>query len=331
MFLLNIKSSYTLKSINSKLKHSNINKYNNNYIYKKLYIIFSFNMLIFLFFIRGEETYIWFNHLKLNNSILFLINVYFFIFIFIFINLLNKINSLKNLNNDYYLSVIFVNFIIPIFFFTTNILTLFFLIELVSIIILYQFVVGRDWDNFLINKNKYFNFNNLNKGLNNINIIFFQYWISFFSTILLVYSIISFLFFFGTTDWILLNFLSFYENNNNIFINYIILFLAFFLKLGISPIHFYKIEIYKSLPFITIFFYTIFFFYIFFVIFGFIFTLFLNSFSWIFNIIGLLIIFISVVFIILYMYDITILKAFFAYSTIINSLSFFIMLINLCN
>jgi len=97
-----------------------------------------------------------------------------------------------------------------------------------------------------------------------------------------------FLYQYGSTELVILDFLSsidFNSNNDefniNIVIVYIVFLVGFFLKLGIAPVHFYKIELYKGLPFITILFYTVYFFYIFFIFFCLVVTYYLNSLSFI--------------------------------------------------
>jgi NADH:ubiquinone oxidoreductase subunit 2 (subunit N) len=103
--------------------------------------------------------------------------------------------------------------------------------------------------------------------------IFFQYWVSFFSSILLLYSVINFLYFFGSTEWVIIDFFNFNQtklnNTLSLFFNSIILvtfFIGFFLKIGFTPVHLFKIEVYKGLPFISIFFYTTYYFLVFFLI-----------------------------------------------------------------
>jgi NADH:ubiquinone oxidoreductase subunit 2 (subunit N) len=57
------------------------------------------------------------------------------------------------------------------------------------------------------------------------------------------------------------------------------LLIGIFFKLGMTPLHLYKIEIYRGLPFITIFFYTTYFFLIWVVFFSHFFTFLLMSFN----------------------------------------------------
>jgi len=96
------------------------------------------------------------------------------------------------------------------------------------------------------------------------------------------------------------------------------------MKIGLTPFHLFKIEVYKGLPIISILVYTTFYFFIYFIYF----TLLLNyqlDFLKIFlNSILFIIIITGAIYIMSLLYDVTALKSFFAYSTIINSLLFFV-------
>jgi len=109
-----------------------------------------------------------------------------------------------------------------------------------------------------------------------INMLFFQYWAAFFSSILFVYTILIYLYLFNSTEWVLLNFLNLIQittqNTNYILISIInfVLIISFLLKIGLTPLNLYKLEVYKGLPYISIFFYTTFYFLVFFLFFCFI-------------------------------------------------------------
>lgn len=163
--------------------------------------------------------------------------------------------------------------------------------------------------------------------------VFFQYWVTFFSTIFIIYFYIFNFLQYGTSDWFIIQYLNNFNLQNKSSINtttitnYVFIF-GVFLKLGLAPFHLYKIEVYKGIPYITIFFYTMFYFTVLFIFFIFlIFDLlyvFLNS---IYNLLFFVVFFGSVL-IIINMFDVVFLKAFFAYSTIINSLGFLIIIMS---
>lgn len=176
--------------------------------------------------------------------------------------------TLQNLSFDYFFAVGLLVFFLPLMFFASNLLTFFFLLEVISGLILYQFIVGRDWELLLTSRRStFFSTSGFSPNSSLTNIVFFQYWVSFFGSVLLVYAILFCFYYYGTTEFVVVNFLmnldiSLAGSSNNFHIGSMCftLIVAFFLKLGLAPVHFYKIEIYKGLPFITILFYTIFFF-----------------------------------------------------------------------
>lgn len=89
---------------------------------------------------------------------------------------LNKIINLKKIQFEYFLSILNLNILLPLIFFASNMLTFFFIVELVSTIILFKFVVGRDWEIQVSDKkNNFFNYSSNYKSNSFINIIFFQY------------------------------------------------------------------------------------------------------------------------------------------------------------
>lgn len=136
----------------------------------------------------------------------------------------------------------------------------------------------------------------------------------------------------GTTCWYLLNFIIF-ELNFSFFTEwcYILIIslsfiLSIFLKLGVSPLHLFKVEIYDGLPFPSILFYTTFYVSAFFVYLIFIFSYlcfsifsFLTTFLLYFLSFGLLYTVLNSIF------NIQLLKTFFALSTILNISLFFII------
>ena len=102
--------------------------------------------------------------------------------------------------------------------------------------------------------------------------VFFQYWVTFFSTIFIVYFYINIFFLFGTSDLFLVQLLSNVGDQStdlNISIRVLVFIFIFsiFFKLGITPFHLFKVEVYKGVPFLSIFFYTTYYFVVFFLFF----------------------------------------------------------------
>lgn len=158
--------------------------------------------------------------------------------------------------------------------------------------------------------------------------LFFQYWAAFFSSILFVYVIIMYIYLYGTTEWVIINFLNLIQttqlNHNyivSVLISFILIF-SFLVKIGLTPIHLYKLEIYKGLPYISIFFYTTFYFLVFFLFFLFLLINYIGVFVTSYWFIFTIFLIIGILYTMNLLFNVNLLKVFFAYSTIINSLGF---------
>jgi NADH:ubiquinone oxidoreductase subunit 2 (subunit N) len=112
-----------------------------------------------------------------------------------------------------------------------------------------------------------------------------------------------------------------------IYVNLLIFFISFLIKLGISPFFLFKLEIYRGMPLYNIFFYSVVFFLLFFIIFFLILYYYLpilvGSLHFFFNLILLF----SVITVIFFLFDNTLLRNFFAFSSVINSINLTILLI----
>jgi len=247
-------------------------------------------------------------------------------------------NSNVNYNIDYFSSIINLNIFVPLIFFSNTLYTFLFVLELISLLILYKFSVSRNWfekSNFF-NKNK----NTFDRLLpkSYLNMLFFQYWANFFSSMLIMFSIFNLIYFFGSLEWSVLNYLN-NSLNNNLYFNkqvflvflWIPFFIGLFLKIGFTPLHLFKIEVYKGIPFLSIFFYTTFYFLSFFLYFIIILYYNIPSFKIYWNLIFLIFLIIGLFYVIILLFDVNLLKAFFAYSTVINVLTFLIVLYLILN
>jgi NADH:ubiquinone oxidoreductase subunit 2 (subunit N) len=164
--------------------------------------------------------------------------------------------------------------------------------------------------------------------------VFFQYWVTFFSTIFIIYFYINIFYVYGTSDWFVIQFLNTLdvENNNTnvaIFKLLIIIFLlSVFFKLGITPFHLFKVEVYKGIPYLSIFFYTTYYFIIFFIFFLFLLSDYLGAFITQYYLFLVLLLFLGSIYVIILLFDVSFLKAFFTYSTIINTIGFFVVFLS---
>lgn len=313
------------------LKNSNFLKKLNCSFFTNFFICLVIYFYVFVYFLKIDFIFFWFNHLKLNN---FLLNIFYVIFFINYI-VLNTIKFYKNkninFNIDYFFAIFNLCVFIPIIYISNTMYTFIFLLEVNSILILYKFSVSKYFFNSSKNNEK-------NKFTKNtpkyyVNMMFFQYWVNFFSSVILFFSLFNILLFFGTTDWFLINIFNKlifpFSSGSNFFLllTYFLFIVGMFIKIGFTPSHLFKIEVYKGIPLISILFYTVFYFISFFLFFILIVFYYLNSiklFVWFFVFIFVVC---GLVYILTLIFDINLLKTFFAYSTVINSLTFIIVLL----
>ena len=135
---------------------------------------------------------------------------------------------------------------------------------------------------------------------------------------------------YGTSDWFLIQFFSStdFENShqNELTIRFLIIVFigGIFFKLGITPFHLFKIEVYKGVPYLSIFFYTTYYFIVFFIFFLYLMSDFLAFFINQYFIFLLFSLFFGSFYVIFLLFDVSFLKVFFTYSTVINTIAFFI-------
>lgn len=299
----------------------------------KIYILF---LAFYIYFYKGSINSIWWQHFKITNlnlNLIFLLLALNLIFIFICQNISLLSNFVKL---DYYFALINLSNFLPLIFITNTLFTFLFILEFTSVIVFYKFVVSKIWK--IKNNNDINNFT-LFRNLPNyyLNMLFFQYWATFFSSVLIVFSLISFIYMYSTTEWFMLNLLNefnlqlnSFNKINNLILMFVLIF-GFLIKVGFTPIHLYKIEIYKGLPFFAIFFYTTYYFLVFFMFFILLILLFLDSFSiyWVY-ILSLIVVF-GLLFVVSLLFGVNHIKAFFAYSSVVNSMGFLVIILSLFN
>jgi hypothetical protein len=306
-------------------------KVNSNSAFLGFYFYLVFYKLFDVYLTHGKNSLVWFNHFNLNNftvNLLYFFTVFSFILFFLLNTLVKKTNLFKSI--DYLFSVNNLVLLLPYLFFVNTIFTFLFLLELISVILLYKLISSKIWfKNF--EKSKYI-LNNIPQ--NYVNMVFFQYWITFFSTVFIIYFYINIFFMYGTTDWFLIQFLN---TVDNYFLNFdanlvrllLIVFLcSVFFKLGLTPFHLFKVEVYKGLPYLSIFFYTTYYFIILFLFFMFLLSDYLYSFTIYYYLFLILLVVLGSFYILFLMFDVNFLKAFFTYSTIINTVGFLTVFIS---
>ncbi len=307
-------------------------KINSNGVFVSFYVILITYLYLNIYLLRGKNEVVWFNHFNLNNFTSNLLYLFLFVSFTTFFLLRSTITKKTNLvkSLDYLFSVNNLVVILPYLFFVNTVFTFLFFLELVSAILFYKLISSKIW--FKTHQHTKYVTNNIPQNF--INMVFFQYWVTFFSTIFIVYFYINIFYIYGTSEWFMVQFLNtgVFENSSS-HVNYIRLLLAVFLvgilfKLGVTPFHLFKIEVYKGLPFLSIFFYTTYYFIVFFI-----FILLLLSDLLVFFIpqyflLLTFLLFIGSIYVIILLFDVSFLKAFFTYSTIINSIGFLVAFIS---
>ncbi len=302
----------------------------------------AFMILIFipsLFIFHNNVFIFWWNHLTLSNFSNYLVFFFIFFSIFVAFYIYGLAFGKINYSVDYFFAICNLVLFLPLIFLSNNMFTFFFLLEVNSLLIFYKFVVSKIWY-----KNS-FNLMNVNLMKFNkivpkayLNVLFFQFWTSFFSSVLILFFLIVWLHLYTTSEWFLLNLLVAYEldllylNNALLLIFLISSFLiGLSLKIGITPFHLFKVEVYKGIPFLSIFFYTTFYFLNYFLFFMLLVCNYLISLSIFYWILFLVILTFGCFYMCSLLFDINYIKAFFAYSTIVNTMGFTCALISNLN
>jgi hypothetical protein len=292
-----------------------------------LYIIVLIPFLMSLLLnIKGPSRTYWSEHLFLSNYNVYLIFFVFilsFCIIFIFYNIFFQgINLLK----EYYFSSFLVLLFFPYLFIINNFFSFLFFLEYINTLILLKLIASRLNKTSITDQNSYFTSKKF------ISLIFYQFWSTFFSNMLLFYFFVGILCKTGTTCWYLLNLIifetsfSFFTEWGYITLLSLSFILSIFLKLGVSPLHLFKVEVYDGLPFISILFYTTFYVSVFFVYLVYIFSF--LCFSIFYYLTVYILYFVSLGFcytVFNALFNIQLLKTFFALSTVLNVSLFFIV------
>lgn len=331
-------------NLNFKLKTIKTDKLNKKFIIKKLnynlilkYVLFlNFFLFLNLLFIKGYESSFFWNHCYINN---FILNVYIILIsinalLWLGIFFLSKSNI--NYNSDYFFALSNITVFLFLIFLANNFLTFFFFLEVISTLIFYKFSISKIWftsNNVKTNDNKnYF----INRFLPKtyLNTLYFQYWSTFLSSVLIIISIINLYLVFGSLDFFVINFLLITNNNIMYLKNFKLIFmvilpllLGVFIKLGLTPFHLFKLEVYKGLPLISIYFYTTYYFLSYVILLSIIFLNIMSSllfYWWFLFFVALLL---GSFYIINLVFDVNLVKVFFGYSTIINSFNFFLFIL----
>lgn len=289
-----------------------------------------FLMLIGFFSYRGfTVSYLWnqFEINNFNNNIIIVIATVLIVLIVLFKALIS--NNISY-NIDFFFSISNIILFLTFIFYICNLFGFIFFLEINSLVVLYKFISSRYWYQAkTIFKKSVFDLTNRAIPQSYLNMLFFQYWSTFFSSIFLFYSIANIFFNYGTTEFVVIEYLNtanvnikYLNNHYYMFFIWVPLFFGFLLKIGLTPFHLFKIEVYKGLPLVTLVFYTSFYFFVYFLYLVLFLCILLPSVKYSLTHVFYCTLTIGTVYMTSLLFDITSLKAFFAYSTIINSVLF---------
>jgi hypothetical protein len=280
-----------------------------------------------VYLLHGKNSLVLFNHFNINNFTIFILYVFIalsFLVFFLLRFLFKKANLAKSI--DYLFSVNNLVVLLPYLFFINTVFSFLFFLELISIALLYKLISSKIW--FKKDTHGKDTVNSIPQ--NYINMVFFQYWVTFFSTVFIVYFYINIFYLYGTSDWYIIQYLSIVSLDNalifSIFQKMVVSVFIFsiFFKLGVTPFHLFKVEVYKGIPFLSIFLYTTYYFAIFFSFFLYLLSDLIGNLTIHFYLLLLFSLFAGILYVVILLFDVNALKAFFTYSTVINTIGFII-------
>lgn len=262
---------------------------------------------------------------------------YFYLVILVFVIIvfcgLSLFNQNITFSGEYLLFILLIIVGSYLLISSTNLFLTIFLLEFIALLIFGKLAISK----ILYRKNSTQTLTRNNThtfSYSLFNALFFQFWANFISTICLFFSLLNIHYMFGASNFFIINFLFYLISTTWYYISMfasvtlIILISGFFIKLGLSPYQFFKIETYKGIPLFIIVIYTSLYFvsYIYFFLFLCVYQLpAVRVFGSTYMMLALIC---SVLYLISLLFDTKNFKAFLSYSTLITvSNIFFIILL----
>lgn len=261
---------------------------------------------------------------------------FFFLSISILMVIMTSISCLSKQNISFSIEyALFVYIIILagyLLISSTNLFITVFFLEFIALLIFGKFTVSR----VLFNTSKLMSNNPAYMSQHSyglFNSLFFQFWANFVSSILLFFSLINIHYLCGTSNFFILNFIFsilssnlFIPNNFNMTI-FILFTMGLFIKLGLSPYQFFKIETYKGVPLFMVVIYTTLYLliYVYFFLFLFFYQLpVIRDFTGAYTLFSITF---SLFYLISLLFDTKNFKAFLSYSTLITVVNLFVVVL----
>lgn len=303
---------------------------NNRYI-----SLFSTIIILFVNFVythNGTTTMLFWDSLYTTNKtyVLFYINMFILSCILYTIGLLNKSNN--SITIEYVVFIVLIVFFGVFLIISTNLFLIAFVLEFVALLIFGKFTVSRSF--FKQPNNRFKTFDILNQhsyGL--FTALFFQFWANFISSLCLFFTVINLHYFFGTSNVFLINFfmiisnITYYTPTNIISFIFIVFITGLFIKFGLAPYQFFKIETYKGIPLFLVVVYTTLYLSIYILFFLFMWFNQIPTIRCYVNNYVLIFIIISLLYLISLLFDTKNFKAFLSYSTLITMVNLFVTIL----
>lgn len=247
--------SFAVKALDTGHRTQRISDHSNFYLNH-----FVMNLILFLFtffFFRLEETQSPFSALKVSEFTGY--NIYFWtalnIFFFWTMKQIN-FSRVSIFKIEYMFTVLNIFFFFTLLMICTNLYSFLLVLEICSYLFFYKLMLIPEFA-LVRGYNK--------KQLNNYYILlFYHYWASTFSTFLYFFCFNLLVHKYGSVEFGLLCFLNTELRTTSdefLFISFVLMFiLCFCLKLGFSPFHFFKLQIYEGVGYSYLLFYTTYYF-----------------------------------------------------------------------
>ncbi len=226
----------------SRLSTKNIRK--SLFLFSKIFLVIFFYFFIFFFYILKIFDYnfklFYINNLIINQLFLYSL---FFICIFYVLFLNKKFSTLYPLDFGFIVVQLFLTTVI--LFMCNNLLLIFICLEIINIFIIYSFIITLQLTNLT-------NDDLLCKSNWLLNTLVYQFILNFFSSFFFFYSFNMLLAISQSSNFLFLANFSFLDFNYYLLFMYI----AFFVKFGLGPWIFFKLEIYEGFNFVLLLLYT---------------------------------------------------------------------------
>lgn len=246
----------------------------------------------------------------------------------------NLTNNNANRSGDFYFALINIIAFLYYIFYTATLYGLIFILELNAVFIFYKFIASSYW----YRQSRAHSLSSVKDArpvaTQYAGMLFFQYWATFFSSILLFFALANIYLIYSTADYLSLDLLTsintymhYLDNPQYLMFIWFPIIMGFFIKIGLSPFHLFKVEVYQGLSFAALVFYTTFYFFAYMIFFSILMSAYMYSVKLLVNNVIYIILTAGTIYISTTLFDLTTIKAFFAYSTIVNTLLFLTALV----